>query len=184
MTARILLLMAALSFIGCQSVPSEAASSPSDSEFAQLMKERLAYAPRIAWIKYQSGQPISDHDREVVILQKLEAAGEKLGLDPRRVREFFSAQMEAFQQVQRDEINQWNSGRPAPAGMPMDLQTEIRPAIEKLNGELLALLARRDVGHTAALAGYCKGVLREAGFSETAAGKAVSPIPSARPWTL
>lgn len=182
MKAGILLLMAAFSLAGCRSIPSQGEISPSERKLVILMKERLAYAPKIAWIKYRSGQPVADNAREVVLLKNLEAAGQKQGLNPQRVREFFSAQMAAFQIVQKEEIQSWKAGGPPPNWAPMDLQTEIRPAIEKLNGELLLLLAKPDVDHSPALAGYSKGVLRASGFSEAASKQAAAPIVSDAPW--
>lgn len=182
MKAGIVLFMAALSFLGGQVVYGQAEASSVEKELATLLRERLDFAPRIAWIKYQSGQPISDNAREVVLLKNLEEAGQTLGLNPQRVREFFSAQMAAFQTVQKEEIESWKAGKPAPTAAPMDLQTEIRPAIEKLNGQLLALLAKPDVNHSVALAKYCEGILREAGFSETASKQAAAPLVSDLPW--
>lgn len=173
------ILMVALFLSGCQTGSGQVTAS--EREIAGLMQERLSYAPRIAWIKYQNGQPISDSAREVVLLQNLEAAGKPLGLDPRRVREFFTAQMAAFQQVQKDEIQAWKSGRPAPSWPPMDLQTEIRPAIEKLNARLLVLLATTPVGPSETLAGYCEKILREAGFSAAAVRLALAPLAANKP---
>lgn len=182
MKPRQVLCMAALSFLGSQLVYGQTETLAMNNELATLMRQRLDFAPRIAWIKYQSGQPISDNAREAVLLKNLEEAGQKLGLNPQRVREFFSAQMAAFQTVQKEEIDSWEAGEPAPKFTPMDLQTEIRPAIEKLNGELLALLAKPDVEHSAALAKHCEGVLRDGGFSEAASRLATAPLVSELPW--
>jgi chorismate mutase len=182
MKTRQILLAAALSFFGSQLVYSQTELSPVDKELATLMRQRLDFAPRIAWIKYKSDQPLSDNAREVVLLKNLEEAGQKLGLNPQRVRDFFSAQMAAFQTVQKEEIESWKAGEPVPTFTPMDLQTEIRPAIEKLNGDLIALLAKPDVDHSAVLAKYCEGILRDGGFSEAAAKQATAPLVSELPW--
>jgi chorismate mutase len=69
MISRALLFLSTLFLAACHSmhpVNGDKLTS-SEEELARLMCVRLSYAPRIAWIKYQAGQPIGDAARETQI---------------------------------------------------------------------------------------------------------------------
>jgi chorismate mutase len=134
--------------VGCAPSAGESKSSPAATEsvaasdaFVELMRERLLLMHDVARWKWNAKQPISDPEREKVLLEELERRGADHGLAPDEVRSFIWAQIEAGKLVQQADWRQWEvEEREVFADAP-DLQTELRPKIDRLSEQLLAAYA-------------------------------------------
>jgi cyclohexadienyl dehydratase len=105
----------------------------------KLIDDRLAIMPEVAAWKWRAGQPITDLERERQVLERSVADAEALGLDGAGARHFFDVQIRMARAVQAQAIAGWkNANAQPPAGR--DLNRELRPALDKLGGELLVAM--------------------------------------------
>lgn len=95
----------------------------------------------VARWKWNAGKPIIDERREHEMLTDLEQRGRKLGLDRSRTRAFFSAQIDAGKRIQEADFTHWREQDHGQFAEARDLTTDLRPALDALNSELLAQLA-------------------------------------------
>ncbi|MFC6882803.1 chorismate mutase [Actinomadura yumaensis] len=112
----------------------------------RVAAERLALADRVAAAKWGTGRPIEDAARERELLADVARRSGEMGIDPGRSVAVFRDQIEAAKLVERGLFLRWQArpGR-APAERP-DLEGEVRPALDRVTGELLAeLKATRGV---------------------------------------
>lgn len=137
----------------------------------ELIALRLELAREVAWTKFHSGAPIHDPSREAAILAGLVAQGRALGLDAAAVETFFSAQLAASREVQRELIAAWRSGAVVPSRAPLDLAGDIRPQLDALTPRLLALLPA-----SLPLADATARTLAARGFSPTVIVLATAPL--------
>lgn len=175
--AKAFLFLGFLALSGCQSPPvagKRAGLPAAEERLIGLMSERLAYAPKVAWVKYQNNAPILDARREQELLQAAEAEGAKRGLEAARVEMFFAAQMAASRRVQRELVRGWKRGRELPTLAPVDLRKEIRPRLERINGGMLGVMGR--VEFSPALARETERRLRGEGYSWAAARTAAAGV--------
>ncbi|MFL4945868.1 chorismate mutase [Streptomyces sp. MMS24-I31] len=130
-----------------------------------LAAARALMADKVAAAKYGTGTPIDDPVREQQVLDSMAGRGQAMGLDPADVRRVFRDQIEANKLVQRQLFRLWDTGvLPPPTDRPS--LAEIRPVIDRLNGDLLAALAdagsvRTTPGCWANLAWSWQAVVRE-----------------------
>jgi len=138
---RLFCCIAALLLAGCAAAP-PAPARTDVSQLLSLQKTRLDVAAPVARSKWNSHAPIDDPAREQAILDDVAARAQKLGLDAQWARRFFQDQFDAGKIVQRDLHRQWKLEQRPPFANPPDLTQEVRPLLDRLTPELLALLAR------------------------------------------
>ncbi|MFZ6873808.1 gamma subclass chorismate mutase AroQ [Undibacterium sp. Di27W] len=117
------------------------ASDPRLLRLLSLMQQRLDLAQDVAMYKWNTKAAIDDPVREQQILDALAQQAPQYGLDPKLAQDFFSAQIIAGKMIQTALFKEWTSKSQAPFSNPPDLKTHIRPALDKLTGELLMALA-------------------------------------------
>ncbi|QNM96348.1 chorismate mutase [Chitinimonas koreensis] len=120
-------------------LPCLAADDGALDALAGLSAARLRLADLVAASKWHSGQPIEDAARERVVLQRAVADAAAAGIDAGWAGQVFAGQIAANKAVQAGLHAQWREAGEAPARQP-DLAQEVRPAIDELNGRLLAAL--------------------------------------------
>lgn len=99
-----------------------ACASP-DRQLRTLAEKRLAFAPEVAWAKFQSNLPVYDPAREAAVL----------AATPPAQRQFFADQMAASRAIQTRLIEGWKNGAPLPDKPPLSLAGKIRPAIDAID---------------------------------------------------
>ena len=110
---------------------------PEVKELARLMAMRLALVREVGWSKACYGIPVADPAREAHLLAALKDGGRKYSLTPGRVSEFFLPQIVASRRYQEELISGWRLGSPRPSDPPLDIAADLRPRIDRLDGELL-----------------------------------------------
>ena len=102
-----------------------------------LMIQRLQLSREVAWSKCQAGIPVADRIREARMLTDLKVAGRQEGLTSEEVTRLFIPQIAASRRYQEELIAGWRSGIDVPKIKPLDIASEIRPRLDKLNREML-----------------------------------------------
>lgn len=101
------------------------------------MIQRLQLSREVAWSKCRSGMPVADAAREAHMLTELKVEGKAAGLSAAEVVRLFLPQIAASRRYQEELIAGWCSGIDVPKIAPLDLASEIRPRLDKLNREML-----------------------------------------------
>jgi chorismate mutase len=110
----------------------------SDSLF-QTIDERLGYMEDVALFKAQNRIPVEDIAREKVVLFDAKELASSHRLNPDSMERFFIAQISAAKAIQYRY-----SAELLALEMPtrsIDLQSEIRPALDRLGGEIVSLFS-------------------------------------------
>jgi chorismate mutase len=107
----------------------------------EVSARRLAIAEQVALAKWDSHAAVEDPHREAQVVMSAVKDGESKGLDGKFVAEFFRAQIEANKLVQYSLLAQWHRTGSAPAHKAINLDTAIRPELDKLQLELIRELA-------------------------------------------
>ena len=76
------------------------------------------------------------------MLTDLKTAGSEAGLSSAEVSRLFLPQIAASRRYQQELISEWRSGIDVPKIKPLDLASEIRPRLDKVNREMLLQWAR------------------------------------------
>ncbi|EJN00911.1 gamma subclass chorismate mutase AroQ [Herbaspirillum sp. YR522] len=134
-------LLVPLMIAACASPPPSAMRS-NVRQLLALQKSRLDVAITVARSKWNSGAPIDDPVREGIILDDVAQRARNLGLDEQWTRRFFQDQFDAGKLVQRDLHRQWRQEQRPPFANPPDLGREVRPVLDRLTPELLAMLTQ------------------------------------------
>nr|WP_244216431.1 gamma subclass chorismate mutase AroQ [Herbaspirillum rubrisubalbicans] len=142
---RTVALIAALLLAACATTPPPASRADVE-QLLMLQKTRLDVAAPVARSKWNSHAPIDDPAREAVILDDVALRAQKLGLDAAWTRRFFQDQFEAGKIVQRDLHRQWRLEQRPPFANPPDLALQVRPILDRMTPDLLAVLVRLN-GH-------------------------------------
>ena len=71
------------------------------------------------------------------MLTDLKVAGSQVGLSPSEVTRLFLPQIAASRRYQEELIAGWRTGIDVPKIKPLDLATEVRPRLDKVNHEML-----------------------------------------------
>lgn len=113
-----------------------------DGRLASLARERMALAPEVARYKHSRGLPIRDIQREEELLKSVAKAAAAEQLNPKTVQSFFADEMEFSRRIQEAWINIWKKHPPSETRPPLDLSSDLRPRIDKINaGQIQALAA-------------------------------------------
>lgn len=103
------------------------------------VSERVALSDDVASVKWATGKPIDDPERERRVLDDAGRRAIGLGLDPEEVKRVFRDQIEASKLVQRGWHHHWTVHPEDQPENPPDLG-RTRPEIDRLNGEILGQL--------------------------------------------
>lgn len=149
MRNRLLCLFTAFSLTGCTAA---APQHPALEPLLAIIEQRLAIAQAVALHKWDKGQPVQATEREQEVLMRVQVAAPVFGLAPHDTEAFFADQMEANKLVQYTLLHQWRLAGQAPHHLRADLQTVIRPQLDRLESQLLEQLAafRRQDGQACA----------------------------------
>ena len=161
-------LMALVLAVGCRErvaveqvsshAPSFAPLSPSqiepfDADLDRLLaciRHRLSLMPAVARYKWEHELPIEDIERERSLINRFVDDARTHGLDTDWSRRVIVAQITAARLVQQDCFERWKSSPPDKSEPILDLQTELRPRIERLTTELIESLIRLEPYRTTA----------------------------------
>ena len=147
------------------------------NQLVTLMIQRLQLSREVAWSKCQAGIPVADPVREARMLTDLKVAGRQEGLTSEEVTRLFLPQIAASRRYQEELIAGWRSGIDVPKIKSLDLATQIRPRLDKLNRKILRQW--EVVCHTHldwADREEAERMLRNRGISPDVAKIAVSPL--------
>jgi chorismate mutase len=135
----LLCISLALGFLSA-AFPDRAAASVDDrlNPLVTLMIQRLQLSREVAWYKCRVGIPVADPAREARMLTDLKASGLKEGLSSSEVSRLFVPQIAASRRFQEELIAGWRSGVGVPTMKPIDLATEIRPRLDRINHGMLS----------------------------------------------
>jgi len=136
-----LALVITFSLLGCQ------ASSPSEPEFQPLLtiiEQRLDLATSVAVHKWDNHLPVEAPERERQVLSGVQEMAPDYDLSPERAAAFFADQIEANKLIQYTLRDRWTVLGQRPPAAPLDLASQIRPRLDKLQATLLFKLARFD----------------------------------------
>ncbi|MCX4781803.1 chorismate mutase [Streptomyces sp. NBC_01264] len=121
----------------------EAVTGPEQQGLAKLVRlsaERVMTADTVAAAKWGTAQPIDDPARERAVLDAATSQAAERGIDRADVQRIFEGQITANKTVQRALYAAWES---APALRPTarpDLSTEVRPVLDRIDGDLLTAI--------------------------------------------
>lgn len=113
-----------------------ASVTPEVGALFDLMEERIALMPGVAAWKWRRGIAIEDKAREAAVIDAAVEAAVREGLDPRAMRFFLEAQIEAAKSVQVGLFQEWTESG-FPGEIPdRDLDSDLRPAIGTIGAHL------------------------------------------------
>ncbi|CAK9891728.1 MULTISPECIES: chorismate mutase [Pseudomonas] len=135
-----LLLAPALLLQGCTPI---APPSPL-SQLLDSVDRRLDLATAVALSKWDSGQAVQATDREQQVIAKAQSQADRFGLSEQRAGDFFADQIEANKLLQYSALSRWQAQGYAPPTPRTDLQTQLRPQLDRLQHVLLSQLAEFD----------------------------------------
>jgi len=139
--------------------------------------DRLKVSREVAWAKFQKHSKINDPAREAAVLSSLQSQGSKIGISDSTVAWLFKPQFMASKRVQEELFDGWLSGHPMPTSPPMDLQKDIRPALDKISHDMLVELKEiQPQSFTPELKQFTEGEIHARGFSWKVAGIAAAPL--------
>jgi len=159
--------------------PLPAAAMPTTTgRLVELLGRRLEIGVEVARTKWNTKAPIEDLAREATALDAIARAATDAGVDPDTARRLLQAQIDAGKIVQRSLHETWTAeGRP-PFDAVADLTTQLRPQLDAVTAELVAVLAAAGSlpaldatavgGAEAALVARLDGVGRAADAARTA----------------
>jgi len=122
----------------------------------RLAAQRATVSDRVAAAKLATGQPVTDPEREAVVVADARTQAGRDGVDPEWVARVVADQIAASTQVQNDLLRRWTEHPDSrPAERP-DL-AQVRPEITRISNELVAALkiaepARAHEGCSSSLA--------------------------------
>ena len=132
---------ALMGLAAASAMPRDAAADDPLAVLTGLVGARLALMRAVAESKWNSAAPVEDQAREERLVAGVVALAPSYGLDPGQAAAFFRAQIEAAKCLESALIARWAAGRVGPFAAPADLQTVIRPQLDRLTPALLAAFA-------------------------------------------
>ncbi|MCD5995903.1 chorismate mutase [Pseudomonas sp. CDFA 602] len=139
-----LLLSASLLTLTCLSSNAAFAggqTSASVEPLLQAISERLTIADQVALSKWDSGKAVEDPPREQQVITAAQARAAEFNLNPDDIQRLFRAQIEANKYVQNALLAQWHAAGKAPDTTRKSLTDDIRPALDRLQTQLLKAYA-------------------------------------------
>ncbi len=105
-----------------------------------LVAQRLSLMPAVATYKWQHQLAVYDAAREESLLEQLALRAAALGIDAEAARALFGVQMRLARGVQERTITRLRE-RGLQGAPVSDLQTELRPRLDRISGQLLEAIA-------------------------------------------
>jgi chorismate mutase len=127
----------------CSNVHLDVPSLQSQSRLTSLIEERLAVMTDVARTKWNTGSAIEDPLREQQLLADVAAQAQNDGIPTGWAQHFFRLQIEAAKEVQYCLFAQWAARKQGPFQQVPDLKSDLRPKLDRLTAELLAVLAKQ-----------------------------------------
>jgi chorismate mutase len=121
--------------------PTAERAEASIDELLQLMRERLVLMHEVGRWKWNANRPIVDEKRERELLADMDERAPDYGLDRQTTRAFMAAQIEAGKLLQEADFERWKVQNQGQFEQVRDLSTDLRPAIDELNADMLEVLA-------------------------------------------
>ncbi len=118
--------------------PHTSSATELDSTLFATINERLQYMEGVALYKAQNQLAIEDTERERVVISSTKKFAADKGLDPDSIERFFMAQINAAKAIQYRYRAELLTISAAPARI--DLQSEIRPALDRLGARIVDIL--------------------------------------------
>ena len=118
-----------------------AETAPLDRLLA-LIVERLMVAPDVARTKWNTRAPIKDLGREQQIISAVGAGASGYNVPRDTAERFFRAQIEASKIIQRAMFAEYETSHQPPFKTIVDLDTEIRPTLDRLTPEMMVALGQ------------------------------------------
>jgi chorismate mutase-like protein len=157
-----------LSWVLALLLPSCALNQNSHRSLPELMVDRLNWMDEVAAVKQAKSLPITDSVREAELLHAVTQRGVASGLKADRVQRFFSGQMQAAKVVQEEWLRQHPRTAASTKSVP-DLTRTVRPALDEIGRQMIALLAQsHSPAESAAILGEARQRMVRAGYSEAA----------------
>jgi chorismate mutase-like protein len=113
------------------------------SRLTSLIEERLTVMIDVARAKWNTGSAIEDPLREQQLLADVAAQAQKEGIPTGWAQHFFRLQIEAAKEVQYCLFAQWAARKQSTFQQVPDLKSDLRPKLDRLTADLLAVLARQ-----------------------------------------
>ena len=120
---------------------STADTAPLDHLLA-LVAERLMVAPDVARTKWNTHAPIEDLGREQQIIAAVGAGASRYNVPRDTAERFFRGQIEASKIIQRAMFADYEAAHQPPFKTVVDLDTEIRPTLDRLTPEMMLALGQ------------------------------------------
>jgi chorismate mutase-like protein len=114
------------------------------ARLARLIDLRLALMTEVARWKWNRKAPIEDLPRERTQLDSLRTRGASLGIPPALIERFFSAQVNGAKVLQTELFERWQRDDIAEFSGVLDLEKELRPQIDGVTADILAVLGKWD----------------------------------------
>ncbi|SAL19975.1 chorismate mutase [Caballeronia sordidicola] len=130
-----------------QSAAVSNASNSWNGDFSRLIDltaTRLHVAREVALTKWDTRKPIEDSEREGVVISAAATQAEPAGVPRQLATHFFADQIEANKLVQYGLLARWHRAGKAPSDHRASLTDDIRPELDRLQGEFIRELAATD----------------------------------------
>jgi len=108
--------------------------APRSGWVLELVARRLALMPAVARAKRAAGRPIEDLAREGAVLERAQADARRVGVDPQAYAALAKTQIRAAKAVQQATADG--------SSPELAIDRDLRPAIDRLDADLLAALVR------------------------------------------
>ena len=105
-------------------------------ELFGLINQRLSYMEDVALYKGQHNIPIEDKEREAIVIANAAQSATLRGVEVKSAERFFTEQISAAKFVQQQVLRAYSKEEVELAD-PMDLDTQIRPALTTLGDAIL-----------------------------------------------
>lgn len=117
--------------------------------------------PAVARWKWEHGASIEDSSREAAVIAEFVRRAEARHIDWPFAERIVTAQLNAAKIIQQDCFDRWRRNPPPQNAPVLDLSTDLRPRIDRLTDELLAVAEKVEPG-TLTVDGDFTPAMREA----------------------
>ncbi|MDI9929296.1 gamma subclass chorismate mutase AroQ [Rhodococcus sp. IEGM 1354] len=140
--ARIAVIAAVVPLVLLPTAATSAAETPAENlqSLTDVLADRLATADSVAAVKWKTGGPVSDPEREAQVIDAAQNAAIGLGLAPERAGTVVRDQIEVGKAIQSLRLAQWHADPADAPDAPADL-APIRERITALTSAVVTQLA-------------------------------------------
>jgi cyclohexadienyl dehydratase len=110
------------------------------TQLLDVIDARLALMPAVAAYKWQQHAPVADPPREQAVIARAVALAQPLGFAPGPVSQLFELQVRLAREIEAALHAQWHAQGFDFEGPVPRLDTQLRPRLDQLSGELLSAL--------------------------------------------